>query len=106
MMSTGDPTTLFTDMKKVGEGASGQVYLGTDRRTGEKVAIKIAPASDLSNLKQEIALQKMSIHPSIVSYKETYIHRDQLWIVLEYIHGGPLTEVLGPTIDFPEPCIA
>jgi hypothetical protein len=27
-------------------------------------------------------------------------------IVMEYIHGGPLTEVLGPTIDFPEPCIA
>jgi serine/threonine protein kinase len=27
-------------------------------------------------------------------------------IVLEYIHGGPLTEVLGPTIVFPEPMIA
>ena len=27
-------------------------------------------------------------------------------IVMEYIHGGPLTEVLGPTIDFPEPAIA
>lgn len=25
---------------------------------------------------------------------------------MEYIHGGPLTEVLGPTIDFPEPCIS
>jgi p21-activated kinase 1 len=25
---------------------------------------------------------------------------------MEYIHGGPLTEVLGPTIAFPEPCIA
>lgn len=27
-------------------------------------------------------------------------------IVLELVHGGPLTEVLGPTITFPEPCIA
>ena len=26
--------------------------------------------------------------------------------MLEYIHGGPLTEVLGPTIVFPEPMIA
>lgn len=24
---------------------------------------------------------------------ETYICRESLWIVLEYIHGGPLTEV-------------
>ena len=29
-----------------------------------------------------------------------------MWIVLEFIHGGSLTEVLGPGIDFPEPCIA
>ena len=27
-------------------------------------------------------------------------------LILEYVHGGTLTEVLGPTIDIPEPCIA
>jgi serine/threonine protein kinase len=27
-------------------------------------------------------------------------------IVLEFVHGGTLTEVLGPTIPFPETCIA
>lgn len=80
MISRGDPVMMFSDMKKLGEGASGQVYLGTDRRTGEKVAIKVAPASDLANLKQEIALQKMSTHPCIVSYKETYLSKEQLWV--------------------------
>lgn len=25
---------------------------------------------------------------------------------MEFVHGGTLTEVLGPTIDFPEPHIA
>jgi serine/threonine protein kinase len=80
MISRGEPTTFYGDMKKLGEGASGQVYLATDRRTHEKVAIKIAPSSDLTNLKQEIALQKLSSHPCIVSYKETYLHKDQLWV--------------------------
>jgi len=80
MITPGDPVPLFADLKKLGEGASGQVYLGTDRRTGEKVAIKVAPASDLANLKQEIALQKMSSHPCIVSYQETFLSRDQLWV--------------------------
>jgi hypothetical protein len=79
---------------------------GTDRRDKSRVALKVAPASDLANLKTEIAIQKLSQHPNIVAYKETYLVKDQLWIVLEYIHGGPLTEVLGPTINFPEPCIA
>lgn len=106
LINKGDPTALYGNMKKLGEGASGTVYLAIDNRTKEKVAIKMAPASDLANLKTEIAIQKLSAHPSIVSYKETYLQKDQLWIVMEYMHGGPLTEVLGPTIDFPEPCIA
>lgn len=80
MIKDGDPSTVYTDMKKVGEGASGQVFLAIDKRSGERVAVKIAPASDLANLKQEIALQKLSVHPSIVSYKETYMQRDQLWV--------------------------
>lgn len=105
-ISRGDPTTIFSSLVKLGEGASGQVFSGVDRDTGKSVAIKVAPASDLSNLKMEIALQKLSSHPNVVSYIETYLHKDQLWIVLELVHGGPLTEVLGPTIAFPEPCIA
>ena len=80
--------------------------LGVHRVTGAKVAIKIAPASDLANLKNEIALQAMSVHPDIVSLLGTYLHGEELWIVLELVHGGSLTEVLGPTIDIPEPHIA
>lgn len=106
LINKGDPTSIYKDMKKLGEGASGVVYLATDTRTKAKVAVKMAPATDLANLKTEIAIQKMSAHASIVSYIETYIVKDQLWIVMEYMHGGPLTEVLGPTIEFPEACIA
>lgn len=80
LFSAGDPNTLFTDLRKVGEGASGQVYLGRDKRSGQKVAIKVAPAADLANLRNEIALQKMSIHPCIVSYLETFLHRDAIWV--------------------------
>jgi len=106
LISSADPTPLFRDLRKLGEGASGTVYLGTDVRSQRLVAIKVAPASDLANLKTEIALQKMSRHESIVSYHETFLHREQLWIVLEFVHGGTLTEVLGPTIAFPEPAVA
>ena len=106
LICKGDPSTLFTGLTKLGEGASGTVFLGTDKRSGKQVAIKTCAASDLVNLKTEIALQKLSVHPNIVSYIETYLHKDQLWIVLEFVHGGPLTEVLGPTIVVPEDKIA
>jgi hypothetical protein len=80
LFSKGDPSALFEGMRKLGEGASGTVFLGTDRRTGAKVAIKQAAVSDLANLKTEIAIQKLSAHPCIVSYLETYLHREQLWV--------------------------
>ena len=91
---------------KLGEGASGIVRLGVERATGRRVAIKVAPSSDLANLKNETALLAMSEHPDIVSLIATYLWEDKLWIVLEFIHGGSLTEVLGPSIDFPERFIA
>lgn len=101
-----NPATVYSDLKKLGEGASGQVYLGKDVRNGRLVAIKVAPKAEMANLQNEIALQRLSSHANIVSYLETYLHGDSLWIVLEFVHGGTLTEVLGPTIHFPEPAIA
>lgn len=103
---TGDPTRIFKGLSRLGEGASGTVYLATDTRTGQQVAIKQSDAADLVNLKHEIALQSLSRHENIVRYIETYVHDRNLWIILEFVHGGPLTDVLGPSVKFPEPCIA
>lgn len=38
--SPADPTRLYTRIKKVGQGASGSVYVAKMNETGEKVAIK------------------------------------------------------------------
>lgn len=93
VITRGDPTQVFSGLHKLGEGASGTVYLAQDKRDNTFVAIKTAPLSDLANLKNEIAIQKLSDHPSIVSVKDTYIssREKKLWIVLEYVHGGTLT---------------
>ena len=75
-----DPTRLFQSVKRLGEGAGGKVYLAKDLRTDELVAIKLCPATDLDNLKNEIALQRLSAHECVVAYKETYMTKDQLWV--------------------------
>ena len=56
------------------------MYLATDTRSGEQVAIKMSDASDLENLKHEIALQSLSVHENIVRYMETYQHQGRLWV--------------------------
>lgn len=106
IITPGDPRHIFAAEKQIGAGASGTVFLARDTRTGERVAIKMSKASQLPTLKYEIALQKMSAHPAIVKLLEAYLCEDWLWLVLELVSGGTLTETLGPTIDYPEPCIA
>jgi hypothetical protein len=64
--------------------AGGTVYLAKDVRSDELVAVKLCPATDIENLKNEIALQRLSAHECIVGYKETYMAKDQLWVSLPW----------------------
>lgn len=86
--------------------ASGVVYSAKDKRSGKQVALKVASALDMDNLRIEISMQSLSRHPNIVRYEETYLHAGKLWIVLEYMDGGPLTEVLGKGVQYRESYIA
>ena len=42
----------------------------------------------------EISIMKTSHHSNIVDYIDSYIVEDQLWVVMEFMGGGCLTEVL------------
>eukprot|EP00009_Paramoeba_aestuarina_P008266 CAMPEP_0201525550 /NCGR_PEP_ID=MMETSP0161_2-20130828/28632_1 /ASSEMBLY_ACC=CAM_ASM_000251 /TAXON_ID=180227 /ORGANISM="Neoparamoeba aestuarina, Strain SoJaBio B1-5/56/2" /LENGTH=517 /DNA_ID=CAMNT_0047925519 /DNA_START=90 /DNA_END=1643 /DNA_ORIENTATION=- len=96
LVSQEDPLTLFTDMKKIGEGAAGEVFVATQRDTGNRVAIKkmALNGESLKLLITEISIMKSSHHENIVDYMASYISEDQLWVVMEFMGGGCLTEVL------------
>jgi len=92
-----DPTKIYVDARKIGEGAAGEVFLSTSREDRSKqVAIKKMPlnAETVKLLTMEINIMKTSSHPNIVKYFESYISGDQLWVVMEYMGGGCLTEIL------------
>lgn len=101
-MASFDPTKVIRREKKLGEGAGGTVYVCTDLRSKEKCAVKISPMADLDNLKNEIAMHAMSQHPNIVQYKETIAWQEELWILLEYMSGGALTDILGRGVKWTE----
>jgi len=42
----------------------------------------------------EISIMKNSRHPNVVEYIESYLVRDKLWVIMEYMDGGCLTEIL------------
>ncbi|KAG0143789.1 hypothetical protein CROQUDRAFT_660765 [Cronartium quercuum f. sp. fusiforme G11] len=98
VVSPQDPNTLYAKIKKVGQGASGSVYVAKVLATGNKVAIKqmdlkVQPRKEL--IVNEILVMKESQHPNIVNFLDAFIVRDdELWVVMEFMEGGALTDVI------------
>ncbi|KAI0241799.1 hypothetical protein L0F63_004732 [Massospora cicadina] len=92
-----DPTTLYTNLVKIGQGASGGVYTANQIGGGMPVAIKQMnleqqPKQDL--IINEILVMKDSKHRNIVNYIDSFLFKGDLWVVMEYMEGGSLTDVV------------
>ncbi|OMH82779.1 Serine/threonine-protein kinase CLA4 [Zancudomyces culisetae] len=98
MVSREDPRILYSRVKKIGQGASGSVYLAKSLRNKRLVAIKqmdlkTQPRKEL--LVNEIEVMRSSQHQNIVNYIESFlVTRAELWVVMEYMNGGALTDVI------------
>ncbi|KAL7819916.1 mitogen-activated protein kinase [Trichoderma gracile] len=95
--SEGDPRNIYRGFTKIGQGASGGVYTGHERGTNRLVAIKQMnleqqPKKDL--IINEILVMKDSSHPNIVNFIDSYLCDGELWVVMEYMEGGSLTDVV------------
>lgn len=95
--SEGDPRELYRGFTKIGQGASGGVYTGHERGSNRLVAIKQMnleqqPKKDL--IINEILVMKESSHPNIVNFIDSYLCGGELWVVMEFMEGGSLTDVV------------
>jgi p21-activated kinase 1 len=93
----GDPTKKYYNLNKIGQGASGGVYTAYEANTNKCVAIKqmnldLQPKKDL--IINEILVMKDSKHKNIVNFLDSYLHGLDLWVVMEYMEGGSLTDVV------------
>ncbi|GAA5918895.1 hypothetical protein JCM6882_003368 [Rhodosporidiobolus microsporus] len=96
--SKDDPNTLYSKIKKVGQGASGSVFVAKVLANGAKVAIK---QMDLSHqprkelIVNEILVMKESQHPNIVNFLDSFlVNGAELWVVMEFMEGGALTDII------------
>ena len=86
--------------EKLGEGTFGTVRLGTNRQTGEKVAIKILEKSKMTNiddktrLEREIKILKKIHHPNIVKLFCVIETDRQIFIIMEYIKGNEMFQYI------------
>ncbi|EJS43493.1 ste20p [Saccharomyces arboricola H-6] len=95
--SEGDPSLKYANLLKIGQGASGGVYTAYEIGTNVSVAIKQMnlekqPKKEL--IINEILVMKGSKHPNIVNFIDSYVLKGDLWVIMEYMEGGSLTDVV------------
>jgi p21-activated kinase 2 len=97
-----DPQGRYTDLKKIGQGASGTVFIASDKATGDVVAIKQMNLSQQPKKEliiNEILVMRENKQKNIVNYVDSHlIGDDELWVIMEYLAGGSLTDVVTETI--------
>ncbi|KAG9508675.1 Serine/threonine-protein kinase PAK 1, partial [Fragariocoptes setiger] len=98
IVSDEDPQQKFRLLHKIGSGATGIVYKAMDNETAEIVAIKtidIAKQAKKDLIFTEILVMKQNKHPNVINYHESYlVNNNQLWVVMEYMEFGPLTDLV------------
>lgn len=114
VVSTDPPLESYNKQKKIGQGASGSVYVarirpeapsdiarGLAQKFGPRTQVAIKQM-DLRNqprkelIVNEIVVMKNSRHDNIVNFLDAYLIEDmfELWVVMEFMEGGPLTDVI------------
>ena len=126
VVSKDRPLDSYNKQKKIGQGASGSVYVARIRESATspmarkllqdhglrtQVAIK---QMDLRNqprkelIVNEIIVMKDSRHPNIVNFLDAFLQEEQneLWVVMEFMEGGALTDVIDNNPSITEDQIA
>jgi len=113
-VSKDDPNLSYSKQKKIGQGASGSVYVAkvkenavspiareVYRQQGGKAQVAIKqmdlahqPRKEL--IVNEIMVMKDSKHANIVNFLDAFLRSNntELWVVMEYMEGGALTDVI------------
>ncbi|KYQ92738.1 p21-activated protein kinase [Tieghemostelium lacteum] len=108
LVSLENPSSLYVDIVKIGGGSTGQVYVGTSQQTMEKVAIKKMKVdhNNIKNIINEISTMKICKHKNLIRYVNSHLVLNQMWLVMEYMSFGSLTDLIAGHSCFDESQIA
>jgi len=95
-------------IKKIGEGGMGTVYLASDTMLERNVAIKVLnplltkDSQFTDRFRHEAKVQASLIHPNIVTLHNYFREGDNYCMVMEYVEGVTLKQLISNTGPLPE----
>ena len=96
----GERVSRYKIIEKIGEGGMGEVYLAEDTELERQVALKFLPsqiagdAEVLARFKSEAKAAAALQHPNIITVHEVGSHQGRDYIVMAYIPGKPLSQLI------------
>ncbi|CAM9922307.1 unnamed protein product [Lampetra planeri] len=100
VVDPGDPSEYLENFIKIGEGSTGVVCLAVDRRSGRQVAVKkmhLRKQQRRELLFNEVVIMREYHHENVVDMYNSYLVADELWVVMEFLEGGALTDIVTHT---------
>eukprot|EP00755_Sulcionema_specki_P024534 Sspe_Gene.81411::Locus_52150_Transcript_1_1_Confidence_1.000_Length_1869::g.81411::m.81411/K04409/PAK1; p21-activated kinase 1 len=110
LISSEDALSVHTNLVKLDSGSQGEVYRATRTKDRVEVALKKIfiknEKKELPALENEISMMFTSRHKNIVNFYSAHRNDDTLWIAMELMSGGKLTDLLDNHVKFTEEQIA
>ncbi|KAM9800959.1 serine/threonine-protein kinase PAK 4 isoform 1-T1 [Neosynchiropus ocellatus] len=100
VVDPGDPRTYLDHYIKIGEGSTGIVCIATVKTTGKLVAVKkmdLRKQQRRELLFNEVVIMRDYHHENVVEMYNSYLVGDELWVVMEFLEGGALTDIVTHT---------
>uniref|UniRef100_W5NI37 non-specific serine/threonine protein kinase n=1 Tax=Lepisosteus oculatus TaxID=7918 RepID=W5NI37_LEPOC len=100
VVNPGDPREYLDNFIKIGEGSTGIVCIATEKHTGKQVAVKkmdLRKQQRRELLFNEVVIMRDYHHENVVDMYNSYLVGDELWVVMEFLEGGALTDIVTHT---------
>ncbi|XP_076983552.1 serine/threonine-protein kinase PAK 6 [Tamandua tetradactyla] len=97
VVDQGDPRLLLDSYVKIGEGSTGIVCLAREKHSGRQVAVKMMDLRKQQRrelLFNEVVIMRDYQHPNVVEMYKSYLVGEELWVLMEFLQGGALTDIV------------
>ncbi|ROL50555.1 Serine/threonine-protein kinase PAK 6 [Anabarilius grahami] len=102
VVDNGDPRSYLESFVKIGEGSTGVVCIAREKHSGRQVAVKMMDLRKQQRrelLFNEVVIMRDYRHKNVVEMYKSALVGEELWVIMEYLQGGALTNIVSETRD-------